>query len=89
MYIIVVGVLANHTFTSGSGPDIRFDSDGIIYIDNDAAGVVSVLRYSPKNVLLRYGGGPYGEGKIIVTIEDNGKMRITDPADGSTWYQKR
>ena len=85
----VVGVLANHTFTSGSGPDIRFDSDGIIYIDNDAAGVVSVLRYSPKNVLLRYGGGPYGEGKIIVTIEDNGKMRITDPADGSTWYQKR
>lgn len=85
----VVGVLANHTFTSGSGPDIRFDGDGIIYIDNDAAGVVSVLRYSPKSVLLRYGGGPYGEGKIIVTIEDNGKMRVTDPVDGSTWYQKR
>ena len=85
----VVGVLANHTFTSGSGPDIRFDSDGIIYIDNDAAGVVSVLRYSSKSVLLRYSGGPYGEGKIAVTIENDGRMRLTDPVDGSTWYQKR
>lgn len=84
----VVGYLANHTFTDGSGLDIRFDSNGGIYIDNDYAGVVSVLTYNSTSALLRYRGGAYGEGKIAVTMDGNGRMRLTDPADGTVWYQK-
>lgn len=84
----VVGYLANHTFTDGSGLDIRFDSNGGIYIDNDYAGVVSVLTYNSTSALLRYRGGAYGEGKIVVTMDGNGRMRLTDPADGTVWYQK-
>ena len=84
----VVGYLANHTFTDGSGLDIRFDSNGGIYIDNDYAGVVSVLTYNSTSALLRYRGGAYGEGKIAVTMDGNGRMRLTDPVDGTVWYQK-
>lgn len=84
----VVGYLANHTFTDGSGLDIRFDSNGGIYIDNDYAGVVSVLTYNSTSALLRYRGGAYGEGKIAVTMDGNGRIRLTDPADGTVWYQK-
>ena len=84
----VVGYLANHTFTDGSGLDIRFDSNGGIYIDNDYAGVVSVLTYNSTSALLRYRGGVYGEGKIAVTMDGNGRMRLTDPVDGTVWYQK-
>ena len=84
----VVGYLANHTFTDGSGLDIRFDSNGGIYIDNDYAGAVSVLTYNSTSALLRYRGGAYGEGKIAVTMDGNGRMRLTDPADGTVWYQK-
>lgn len=83
----VVGYLANQTFTNYSNVDIKFDGDGRIYIDGDCAGVVSVLRYDETSAILRYGGGMYGEGKILVNIE-NDRLRLSDPVDGTTWYQK-
>ncbi len=79
--------LANQTFTNGSGVDIRIDGSLRMYIDGDYAGVVSVLRYNSTSAMLRYGGGAYGEGKIGVSIE-NGRLKLNDPADGTTWYQK-
>ena len=67
---------------------IDFASNGGIYIDNDYAGVVSVLTYNSTSALLRYRGGAYREGKIAVTMDGNGRMRLTDPVDGTVWYQK-
>lgn len=84
----VVGYLANQRFTNYSDVEIRFDGDGRIFIDNDCAGVVSVLRYNETSALLRYGGGMYGEGKIGVRIEGN-KLVLRDPIDGTEWYQTK
>ena len=83
----VVGYLLNQRFTNSTGIDIRFDGDGVIYVDGDAAGVISVLRYNATSALLRYGGGMYGEGKIGVRIENN-RLVLIDPIDGTVWYQK-
>ena len=74
--------LANQTFTNYSGVDIRIDGSLRIYIDGDYAGVISFLRYNAKSALIRYGGGAYG-----VSIE-NDRLRLNDPVDGTTWYQK-
>lgn len=79
--------LANQTFTNYSGVDIQIDGSLRIYIDGDYAGVVSVLRYNATSALIRYGGGAYGEGKIGVSLE-NDRLRLNDPTDGTTWYQK-
>ncbi|MBR1505074.1 MAG: hypothetical protein IJ614_03080 [Prevotella sp.] len=78
--------LANQRFHNSSGVDIKIDGDGRIYIDGDAAGVISVLRYDSKSALLRYGNGMNGEGKILVRIVSD-KLELTDPVDGTTWYQ--
>ncbi len=79
--------LANKTFKNNTGIDIRIDGSLRMYIDGDYAGVVSVQRYSSTSALIRYGGGAYGEGYMMVNIE-NGKLKISDTTDGTTWYQK-
>ncbi len=82
----VIGYLANQRFHNSSGVDINIDGSGRIYIDGDAAGVLSVMRYSSKSAVLRYSNGLYGEGKIIVRIVGD-KFELEDPVDGSVWYQ--
>ncbi len=79
--------LANQTFTNYSGVDIRIDGSLRIYIDGDYAGVISVLQYRSTYALIKYSGGAYGEGRIVVNIED-GRLKLSDPVDGTTWYQK-
>ena len=79
--------LANKTFKNNTGIDIRIDGSLRMYIDGDYAGVVSVQRYSSTSALIRYGGGAYGEGYMMVNVE-NGKLKISDTTDGTTWYQK-
>jgi len=79
--------LANQTFANYSGVDIRIDGSLRIYIDGDYAGVVSVLQYRSTYALIKYSGGAYGEGRIVVNIE-NGRLKLSDPVDGTTWYQK-
>ena len=83
----VIGYLLNQRFTNSTGIDIWFDGDGVIYVDGDAAGVISVLRYNATSALLRYGGGMYSEGEIGVRIENN-RLVLIDPIDGTVWYQK-
>ena len=84
---IVVGYLANQTFRSSDGLTIRVDGSGRLYVDGDCAGVLSVLRYNSTSALLRYGGGMYGEGKLIVQIVGE-KFTLTDPSDGTVYYQR-
>ena len=79
--------LANQTFRSNDGFTIRFDGDLRMYAEGDYAGVVSVLRYNSTSALLRYGGGAYGEGKITVQIVSD-RLQLTDPTDGSVYYQR-
>lgn len=79
--------LANKTFKNNTGIDIRIDGSLRMYIDGDYAGVVSVQRYSSTSALIRYGGGAYGEGYMMVNVE-NGKLKISDTTDGTTWYQR-
>ena len=79
--------LANQTFRSSNGFTIRFDGDLRMYAEGDFAGVVSVLRYNSTAALLRYGGGQYTEGKISVQIVGD-KLQLTDPIDGTVFYQK-
>lgn len=79
--------LANQKFKDNGGLTILFDGNLRMYIDGDYAGVVSVLRYNSTSALLRYGGGQYGEGKISVKIV-NDKLQLTDPTDGTVYYQR-
>ena len=82
----IVGYLANQRFRSNNGFTIRFDGNGGMFCEGDYAGIVSVLRYTPTSALLRYGGGQYSEGKILVRIVGN-KLQLTDPVDGTEYYQ--
>lgn len=84
---IVIGYLANQSFRENGGLTIRIDGSGRLYIDGDYAGVLSVLRYDSTSALLRYGGGMYGEGKLIVNIVGD-TFTLTDPTDGTVYYQK-
>lgn len=84
---IVIGYLANQSFRASDGLTMRVDGDGRLYVDNDYAGVLSVLRYTSTAALIRYGGGQYGEGKLTVQIVGN-KFLLTDPVDGTVYYQK-
>lgn len=79
--------LANQTFRSNDGFTIRFDGNMRMYANGDYAGVVSVLRYHSDAALLRYGGGQYTEGRFSVQIVGN-KLQLTDPVDGTVYYQK-
>ena len=79
--------LANQTFRSNDGFTIRFDGDLRMYAEGDFAGVVSVLNYNSTSAMLRYGGGQYTEGRFRVDIVGN-KLQLTDPADGSVFYQR-
>ena len=83
----IIGHLLNQRFRHSSGLEIRFDGDGRMYIDGDAAGVISVLRYDSESAILRYGNGMYGEGKLFMQYA-NGKIQLTDTSDGSVFYQK-
>ena len=82
----IVGYLANQRFRTNNGFTIRFDGNGGMFCEGDYAGIVSVLRYTPTSALLRYGGGQYSEGKILVRIVGN-KLQLTDPVDGTEYYQ--
>jgi hypothetical protein len=82
----VVGYLANQRFRANNGFTIRFDGNGGMFCEGDYAGIVSVLRYTPTSALLRYGGGQYSEGQIIVKIVGH-KLQLTDPVDGTDYYQ--
>lgn len=84
---IVIGYLANQSFRASDGLTMRVDGDGRLYVDNDYAGVLSVLRYTSTAALIRYDGGQYGEGKLTVQIVGN-KFLLTDPVDGTVYYQK-
>ena len=84
---MVVGYLANKTFRSSDGFTIRFDGSGRMYAEGDYAGVVSVLNYNSMTALLRYGGGQYSEGRFKVDIVGD-KLKLTDPIDGTVYYQK-
>ena len=83
----IMARLYNQRFRHSSGLEIRIDGYGRIEIDGDAAGVLSVLRYSSENALLRYGNGLYGEGKILLQISGD-KLLLKDPVDGSVFYQR-
>lgn len=82
----VVGYLANQTFRSSDGFKIWFDGNGGMYSEGDYAGIVSVLQYTPTSALLRYGGGQYDEGKILVKIVGH-KLQLIDPVDGTVYNQ--
>lgn len=82
----VVGYLANQRFRANNGVTIRFDGNGGMFCEDDYAGIVSVLRYTPTSALLRYGGGQYSEGQIIVKIVGH-KLQLTDPVDRTDYYQ--
>ena len=84
---IVIGYLANQTFRESGGLTMRVDGDGRLYVDGDYAGVLSVSRYNSTSALLRYGGGMYGEGELTVNIVGD-KFTLTDPTDGTVYYQK-
>lgn len=84
---MVVGYLANQTFRSSDGFTIRFDGSGRMYAEGDFAGVVSVLHYNSTSAMLRYGGGQYTEGQIRVDIVGD-KFQLTDPVDGTVYYQR-
>ena len=84
---IVIGYLANQSFRASDGLTMRIDGDGRLYVDGQYAGVLSVLRYNSTSALLRYGGGMYGEGKLIVNIVGD-KFQLKDPTDGTVYYQK-
>lgn len=84
---IVIGYLTNQSFRASDGLTMRVDGDGRLYVDGDYAGVLSVLRYTSTAALIRYGGGQYGEGKLTVQIVGN-KFLLTDPVDGTVYYQK-
>ncbi len=66
---------------------MKVDGSGRLYVDGDYAGVLSVLRYNSTSALLRFGGGVYGEGKLTVNIVGD-KFILTDPTDGTVYYQK-
>ena len=83
----IIGYLLNQRFRHNSGLEIRFDGDGRMYIDGDPAGVISVIRHDSESAILRYGNGMYGEGKLFMQYA-NGKIQLTDTADGSVFYQK-
>lgn len=83
----IISHLLNQRFRHSSGLEIRFDGDGRMYIDGDAAGVISVIRYNSESAILRYGNGLYGEGKLFMQYA-NGRIQLTDTADGSVFYQK-
>jgi hypothetical protein len=83
----IIGHLLNQRFRHSSGLEIRFDGNGRMYIDGDAAGVISVLRYDSESAILRYGNGMYGEGKLFMQYA-NVKIQLTDTSDGSVFYQK-
>jgi hypothetical protein len=83
----IIGFLLNQRFRHSSGLEIRFDGDGRMYIDEDAAGVISVVRHDSESAILRYGNGMYGEGKLFMQYA-NGKIKLTDTADGSVFYQR-
>lgn len=83
----IVGHLLNQRFRHSSGLEIRFDGDARMYIDGDPAGVISVLRHDRESAIIRYGNGMYGEGKLFMQYA-NGKIQLTDTADGSVFYQK-
>ena len=83
----IIGHLLNQRFRHSSGLEIRFDGSGRMFIDGDAAGVISVVRYDNESAILRYGNGMYGEGKLFMQYA-NGKIQLTDTADGSVFYQK-
>lgn len=83
----IIGYLLNQRFRHSSGLEIRFDGDGRIYIDGDPAGVISVVRHDSESAILRYGNGMYGEGKLFMQYA-NGKIQLTDTADGSVFFQK-
>ena len=83
----IIGHLLNQRFRHSTGLEIRFDGSGRMYIDGDAAGVISVLRYDSQSAILRYGNGVYGEGTLFMQYA-NGKIQLTDNADGSVFYQK-
>ena len=84
---IVIGYLANQSFRASDGLTMRVDGDGRLYVDGDYAGVLSVLRYTSTSALLRYGGGMYEEGKLTVQIIGD-KFQLTDPTDGTVYYQR-
>ena len=79
--------LANQTFRSNNGFTIKFDGSCRMYAEGDYAGVVSVLSYTSTRALIRYGGGQYSEGKMIVIIVGD-KLQLIDPVDGTSYYQK-
>ena len=83
----IIGHLLNQRFVHSSGLEIRFDGDGRMYIDGDAAGVISVVRHNSESAILRYGNGMYGEGTLFMQYA-NGKIQLTDTSDGSVFYQK-
>jgi hypothetical protein len=78
---------ANQSFHSSDGLTMKVDGSGRLYVDGDYAGVLSVLRYNSTSALLRFGGGVYGEGKLTVNIVGD-KFILTDPTDGTVYYQK-
>lgn len=79
----------SQTFVGNSGFNIRFGGNGEMEIDGDYAGIAQVKSYTSQRALLKYSGGVYGEGFIILSIE-GGTARLIDPNNpSSVWYRKR
>lgn len=79
----------SQTFVDNSGLKIRFGGNGEMEIDGDYAGIAQVKTFTSQRALLKYSGGVYGEGFIILSIE-GGTARLIDPNDpSSVWYRKR
>jgi hypothetical protein len=78
----------SQTFVDNSGLKIRFGGNGEMEIDGDYAGIARVKSYNLQRAILKYSGGVYGEGFIILSIE-GGTAKLFDPNDPSTvWYRK-
>ena len=79
----------SQTFIDNSGLKIRFGGNGEMEIDGDYAGIATVKSYNLQRAILKYSGGVYGEGFIILSIE-GGQAKLIDPNEpSSVWYRKR
>ena len=81
-------LLRYKTFVHSSGVTLRYDDTCQLYINDEwNSGIFEVLRYTRDSALIQYHSPSDGTMRLIVNIVGN-KIQITDPLDGSVFYQK-
>lgn len=67
---------------------LSYDDTCQFYINGEwNSGIFEVLRFSSDTAIIQYHSPSDGTMRLIVTIVGN-KIQITDPLDGSVYYQK-